>query len=233
MKKVFAILLIATLCIMNASLAFATEATSLHASDDIVSEIQMDISSADIQSWAETSDAYLDYENVVPVYTTMNVSADSNSLVDTLSFKNEYSIPVVTESGDCLGAFTVVNSNGVWMIGAYTMGLDFATAVKQFDAANSYFIEIPQLSGDFGFLISEGGHETYTSIASQASAVANISAEDILTQIKDTLTSEHYNTEGTGIEQSHSLVYIGICVVIFLGAVICTYYVMKSSKRKG
>lgn len=38
----FAILLIATLCIMNASLAFATEATSLHASDDIVSEIQMD-----------------------------------------------------------------------------------------------------------------------------------------------------------------------------------------------
>ena len=115
MKKIFAILLIATLCIMNASLAFATEATSLHASDDIVSEIQMDISSADIQSWAETSDAYLDYENVVPVYTTMNVSADSNSLVDTLSFKNEYSIPVVTESGDCLGAFTVVNSNGVWM----------------------------------------------------------------------------------------------------------------------
>ena len=46
MKKIFAILLIATLCIMNASLAFATEATSLHASDDIVSEIQMDISSA-------------------------------------------------------------------------------------------------------------------------------------------------------------------------------------------
>ena len=42
---------------MNASLTFATEATSLHASDDIVSEIQMDISSADTQSWAETSDA--------------------------------------------------------------------------------------------------------------------------------------------------------------------------------
>ena len=232
MKRIFAILLIATLCIMNTSLAFAAEATSLHASDDIVSEIQSDISLEDIQSWAEASDAYLDYENVVPVYTTLNVSADSNVLVDTLSFKNEYSIPVVTESGECLGAFTVVNSNGVWMIGAYTMGLDFAAVVKQFDVANCYFIEIPQLSGDFGFLVSDGETETYTSIASQASAFTNASTEDILAQIKDTLTSEHYDTEGTGIELSHSLVYISICVAIFLGAVICTCCVVKSLKKK-
>ena len=62
---------------------------------------------------------------------------------------------------------------------------------------NVYFIEIPQLGGDFGFLSVLGDKEQYVSIASKT-AVVNADTEDIIGKIKNATYSLGTESDGSG-----------------------------------
>lgn len=234
MKKIIGFLLTVTLGILMAFPVLAAEEILTSATEDVISKIQTNITAEDIQSWAENSNAVFDYEYVVPVFSTIGVSENSRTLEDTLKFTNRYNIPVVTTKGKCLGVAQVAYVNNKWEIASYTMGLDFVTAIEQRKTENSYFVEVPQLNGDYGFLTVSDNIESYTSIASESSTMNNNNVEELLSQIKDTLVESKANSEGVGTATSnHSVGYISMSIFILFTAIVSTIFIMKHQKTKG
>lgn len=232
MRKLVGMFFTIILCMLAVCPVFAAENVSGSVPENIIIEIQSNISTDDVQSWTENSDASMNFAYITPVYSTIGVSENSNTLIDTLQFINQYNIPVVTSDGDCLGVFTVTSINGKWEIAAYTIGLDFVAAFEQLRTDSSCFIEIPQLSGDFGFLTMEDNEELYHSISSKTMAASEVGADEILSQIKLAMAVNNTSDEGTGIVGTSHTMYLWMAVVILFGATIFTVYLIKCQKKQ-
>ena len=232
MRKLVGMFFSIILCMLAVCPVFAAENVYGSVSDDIIIEIQSDISTDDVKSWAENSDASMNFEYITPVYSTIGVSENSNTLIDTLQFTNQYNIPAVTSDGDCLGVFTVTLLNGKWEIAIYTIGLDFVAALEQLETDSSCFIEIPQLSGDFGFLTIENNKELYHSISRKTMVASEVGADEILSQIKSAMDVNSISDEGTGIVGTSHTMYLWMAVVILFGATIYTIYLIKNQKKQ-
>lgn len=231
MRKLAGIFSAFILCILAVCPIFAAENAIDSVPDNIIIEIQSDITADDVQSWTENSGAKLNFEYITPVYSTIGASEKCNSLSDTLKFTNQYNIPVVTSDGDCLGIFTVTSINGKWEIAAYTIDLDFVASIKQLEADNKYFIEIPQLGGDFGFLTVKNNEELYRSISSNMMATSEVDADEILSEIKLAMAASNDSSDGAGIVGTSYTMYLLMTAAILFGAVIFTIYLIKRQKK--
>lgn len=234
MQKIIALMVSAILCMLCTIPAFAATPNedSMFASEEIVNEIQADISSDEIDSWTEVANSSLDLQHVVPVYATLGVNDDSVTLKDTLVFTDGYNIPVIAD-GECIGTFNVVKYNGEWTVNIYTIGLDFKTAVEQRSNSSWSFIEISQLGGDFGFLTYEGDCENYQSISSTRSNFTNKNTESILQQIKE--YSGGADSEGVALMENEGQNNLNNLYVILIGIVLCasvaTIYVLRKQNK--
>lgn len=232
MKKMIGILLTAMMCLIAVFPAFAAEKMD-EVSEDVLSKIQEDISTEKVQGWTENSSAVLNYEYAMPVYSTIGASKDSGTLASMLEYTNHYSIPAVASNGKCLGLFTITLSDGKWEIYSYIDGLDFITAADQYKTEETYFIEIPQLCIDFGFLAVSDNEERYISIASETAAVSNYNAEDLLDIIKSNLSQGYSDREGSGgvaAAPDYNL-YISVGIIILMAAIGSTVYIIKRKKE--
>lgn len=232
MKKFLSIITATILLMITAvpALAASSDDASFSASNDFENEIRADISSDDIQSWTDSSDAILNYDYMVPVFSTLNVE-NSNTLEDTLEFTNAYNIPV-SSNGNCIGVFKVVIHNGKWVISSYTKGLDFLTAVKQYDIETDRFIEIPQVSGDFGFLRITDVGESYQSISSQHSALSNESTQEILKQIKDADMSGALDGSGLTASTTNFILYYLIGSIVIISVIVGIIFIRRIHNAK-
>ena len=229
MRKLVGMFFSIILCMLAVCPVFAAENVNSYVSDNIIIEIQSDISADDVKIWAENSDASMNFEYITPVYSTIGASENSNTLIDTLQFTNQYNIPVVTSDGDCLGVFTVTLFNGKWGIIVYTIDLDFVAALEQLETDRSFFIQIPQLGSDFGFLTIENNKELYHSIASRTMGASEVGADEILSQIKSAMAKNNIFDKGI-VGTSHTM-YLWMTVVILFGSTIFTVYLVKRQKK--
>ncbi|MDE7310309.1 MAG: hypothetical protein K2N87_01590 [Eubacterium sp.] len=233
MKKMIGVLLTAMMCLVAVFPAFAAEKMD-EVSEDVISKIQEDISTEKVQGWTENSSAVLNYEYAMPVYSTIGASKDSDTLASMLEYTNHYSIPAVASNGDCLGLFTITLLDGKWEIYSYIDGLDFITAANQYKTEETYFIEIPQLGNDFGFLTVSNNEESYISIASETVAMSNRNTEDLLDIIKSNLSqgySDHDGSGGVTTAPNYNL-YITVGIMILMAAIGITVYIKNAKKER-
>ena len=231
MKKILGYIAVAVMSMLFAIPAFAAspDDISIKASEDVIAQSQTDISSDEVKSWTENSDANMDFNYVIPIYSTIGASKDSKTLFDTLEFTHHYNIPAVTSDGACIGIFTVVYNNEKWEIGSYTDGLDFVTAVKEISEDSFYFIKIPQLSGNFGFLTTTESGEIYNSISSKQSALSKSNAVSVLMQIKEVIAVNNAENDGSGVtDSSNAIPFLIITIIIVLSAAVAIkVYIVK------
>ncbi len=171
----------------------------------------------------------MDFKYVVPVYSTLGVNEDSSSLRDTLVFTGEYNIPAIADN-ECVGTFNVVKHKGKWTVNSYTVGLDLKTAVEQRLNSSWMFIEIPQLGGDFGFLMFEGNSENYQSISGGQSALSNENTDNVLHQIKDYDIGGDSDEVASMEKTSNSNFYLVLLIGIIFCASVATVYVLRKQK---
>lgn len=236
MKKHICIMLSLLFCItFSLSITAAAIDSSGQTVEDVVEQIKTTLSDEDAHSWSQMQDAVFDYDYILPVYSTDNVSQESETLLETLTFMNAYNLPIVTASGDCIGVAKVIFHNDEWKIGAYISGLDLISAMDQLDSSVFYYVEIPQLSGDFGFLTISTSGERYNSLASQIATINDQSGIDVLSLIKSSQAMNSENAEGTGAivrkNSNYSLALLaGVIVLLaFFGT---AYIVIQHKKRR-
>lgn len=232
MKKIIGLIVSVILCTLCTIPAFAVSSNedTMIVLKKIINDIQSDISSEEIDSWTELANSSMDLKYVVPVYTTLNNNENSSSIRDTLVFTGEYNIPVIADN-ECVGTFNVVKHKGKWTINSYTVGLDLKTAVEQRLNSSWMFIEIPQLGGDFGFLMFEGNSENYQSISSAQSTFSSENTDDILQQIKEYDRGE--DSEGAAFMAKTSSNYLSLVLLISIVfcASLATVYVLRKQKK--
>ena len=231
MKKIIGLIvsvMLCTLCIIP-SFAVSSNEGPMHVSKKIINEIQSDIASEEIDSWTELANSSMDFKYVVPVYSTLGVNEDSSSLRDTLVFTGEYNIPAIADN-ECVGTFNIVKHKGKWTVNSYTVGLDLKTAVEQRLNSSWMFIEIPQLGGDFGFLMFEGNSENYQSISGGQSALSNENTDNVLHQIKDYDIGGDSDEVASMEKTSNSNFYLVLLIGIIFCASVATVYVLRKQK---
>ena len=108
------------------------QAILLLAQQDIITELQKDISDKDLQGWAEDSaqSISINFEYVLPIYAPEHITADSASLSDTLVFTNQYKAPAISNEM-CIGAFTLVQHKGKWTVSMLEVGFDLETIIDR------------------------------------------------------------------------------------------------------
>ena len=139
------------------------QAILLLAQQDIITELQKDISERDLQGWVEDSALSINFEYVLPIYAPEHITADSASLSDTLVFTNQYKAPAISNEM-CIGAFTLVQHKGKWTVSMLEVGFDLETIIMQYKDTATCFLSIPQLGTEYGFLTVSDTDETYSSI---------------------------------------------------------------------
>ena len=231
MKKIIGLIVSVMLCTLCIIPAFAVSSNEgpMHVSKKIINEIQSDIASEEIDSWTELANSSMDFKYVVPVYSTLGVNEDSSSLRDNLVFTGEYNIPAIADN-ECVGTFNVVKHKGKWTVNSYTVGLDLKTAVEQRLNSSWMFIEIPQLGGDFGFLMFEGNSENYQSISGGQSALSNENTDNVLHQIKDYDIGGDSDEVASMEKTSNSNFYLVLLIGIIFCASVATVYVLRKQK---
>ena len=133
------------------------EAPVLFAEQSVIDAIKQDMAGQDIESWAEVENATLDFECVIPIYSTANVTKDSHTILETLEFNNKYMIPVMSNN-ECIGTITVVQQESKWVIFVYEHGLDPKTAADKNKDTATCVVEVIQLNVR-GLLISTNTEE--------------------------------------------------------------------------
>lgn len=140
----------------------ATDITpTLFADQEVINEIATEIADEDINSWTEVDGATLEFDYTLPIYITLNMGQDSNTVLGTLIFDNQYMIPAMAD-GTCIGAFTVVKFENKWTISSYIVGLDIVQLIQSNKDDTTCLINIPQLNGEYGLLKISGSSEEYT-----------------------------------------------------------------------
>ncbi len=132
-------------------------APTLFAEQNVIDAIKQDMEEQDIGSWAEVENAILDFECVIPIYSTANVTKDSHTILETLEFNNKYMIPVMSNN-ECIGTITVVQQESKWVIFVYEHGLDPKTAADKNKDTATCVVEVIQLNVR-GLLISTNTEE--------------------------------------------------------------------------
>lgn len=232
MKKIIGLIvsvILSTLCSIPAFAVSSNEDTMI-VSKKLINEIQSDIPSEEIDSWTELANSSMDLKNVVPVYTTLNNNENSSSIRDTLVFTGGYNIPVIADN-ECVGTFNVVKHKGKWTVNSYTLGLDLKTAVEQRLNSSWMFIEIPQLGGDFGFLMFEGNSENYQSISSAQSTLSSENTDDILQQIKEYDRGKDSERPTFMSKTSNNSLYFVLLIGFIFCASVATVYVLRKQKK--
>ena len=232
MKKIIALIVSVILCTLCTIPAFAVSPNedTMIVSKKIINEIQSDIPSEEIDSWTERANSSMDLKYVVPVYTTLSNNENSTSIRDTLVFTGEYNIPVIADN-ECVGTFNVVKHKGKWTINSYTLGLDLRTAIEQRLNSSWMFIEIPQLGGDFGFLMFEGNGENYQSISSAQSTLSSENTDGILQQIKEYDRGKDLERPAFMGKTSKNYLSFVILIGIVFCASVATKYVLRKQKK--
>ena len=157
---------------------------------------------------------------------------DSKTIMDTLEFTNQYNIPAINASGDCIGMFNVMFYNNHWTINSYREGVDFLAAVNSMPSDSVCFIEIPQLGEEFGFLGMSNSEETYNSITQQQTVYSDVSISNILSQIVNETSSENVDSEGGGNSVPNNFTpYFATIIFIILIAILSTIGVLRLPKK--
>ena len=167
------------------------EAPTLFAKQSVVDAIKQDITDQAVESWAETANAMLDLEYVIPIYSTANATKDSLTILETLVFDNQYMIPVMS-NGKCIGTATVAQQENKWVIAIYEHGFDLKAEVDKNKDVVTCFVDVVQLN-ERGFLISTDIEE-FVAIAGFGIS-DNISGQEMLNRILDNAGTTN-NTEG-------------------------------------
>lgn len=167
----------------------------LFAQQEVVEEMKTDLESQDIQSWTQMPNTTLNFAYVIPIYFTANMTQNSNTISETLMFDNQYMIPALS-NGECVGAFTVMQYEGKWVIGIYESGLNIEAEVKKNENSATCFISVSQLNGEYGFLTVTDTKELYTPI-SGFGTLDTMSGEQLLRKLKEyTQTNHNGETDG-------------------------------------
>lgn len=171
------------------------QAILLLAQQDIITELQKDISDKDLQGWAEDSaqSISINFEYVLPIYAPEHITADSASLSDTLVFTNQYKAPAISNEM-CIGAFTLVQHKGKWTVSMLEVGFDLETIIMQYKDTATCFLSIPQLGTEYGFLTVSDTDETYSSITHNCQEAKT--GTDLLTLLKSTASIDGSASEG-------------------------------------
>lgn len=169
------------------------QAVLLFAQQDIIAELQKDISERDLQTWAEDSALSINFEYVLPVYAPDHVAADSTNLSDALVFINQYKAPAIS-NGVCIGTFTLVQHEGKWTISMLEVGFDLEAAIMQHKDNATCFLSIAQLGTEYGFLTVSNAGETYASITHNCQEAKT--GADLLTLLKSKEFSTSIDDEG-------------------------------------
>lgn len=167
------------------------EPPTLFAKQSVIDAIEQDITDQDIGSWTEAANATLNFEYVIPIYSTANVAKDSHTILDILVFDNQYMIPVMSND-ECIGTITVVQQENKWVIFAYEHGFDLKTAVNNNKETATCVVDVIQLNGR-GFLISSDTEEFVP--ISGFGISDNMSGEELLNRILEN-TGISNDTEG-------------------------------------
>ena len=165
----------------------------LFAQQNIIAELQKDISESDLQGWVEDSTLNINFEYVLPVYAPDHVTADSASLSNTLVFINQYKAPAIS-NGVCIGTFTLVKNEGKWTVSMFEAGFDLETVIMQYKDTATCFLSITQLGTEYGFLTISGTDETYTSITHNCQEITT--GADLLSLLKSTASLDRSASEG-------------------------------------
>ena len=80
MRKLVGMFFTIILCMLAVCPVFAAENVSGSVPENIIIEIQSNISTDDVQSWTENSDASMNFSYITPVYSTIGASENSNTL---------------------------------------------------------------------------------------------------------------------------------------------------------
>ena len=163
----------------------------LLAQQEVVDEIKNDIIDQDIPSWTEIPNSTLNFAYVVPIYSTANATENSNSILETLLFDNQYKIPAIS-NGECIGTFTIIQHEGKWVIGNYENDFDFEAEIKRNENRATCFISVLQLQ-EYGFLTVTDTGEKYVPIPGFGTP-DYMSGEQLLEEINN--TSHNPNTDG-------------------------------------
>ncbi|MBE7726352.1 MAG: hypothetical protein E7244_18680 [Enterocloster citroniae] len=163
----------------------------LFAEQSVIDAIKQDMADQDIENWAEVENATLDLKCVVPIYSTANVTKDSHTILETLSFDNKYLIPVMSND-ECIGTVTVVHQENKWVIFVYQRGFNLKTEVDKNKDTATCVVEVIQLNGR-GFLISTDTEE-FVSIPGFGIS-ENMSGEELLNRILDNTRTSN-DTDG-------------------------------------
>ena len=169
------------------------QAVLLFAQQDVITELQKDISERDLQGWVEDSALSINFEYVLPVYAPDHVAADSTNLLDTLVFTNQYKTPAIS-NGVCIGTFTLVQHEGKWTISMLEAGFDLEAVIMQYKDNATCFLSIAQLGTEYGFLTASNAGETYASITHNCQEVKT--GADLLTLLKSRASSNSIDDEG-------------------------------------
>lgn len=168
---------------------------ALFAQQEIIEEMKNDLEIQDIQSWMQMPNTTLNFAYVIPVYTTANMTESSSTILETLMFDNQYMIPALS-NGECVGAFTVMQHEGKWVIGIYESGLNIEAEVKKNENSATCFISVSQLNSEYGFLTVTDTEEQYTPI-SGFGTLDTMSGEQLLRTLKeDAQTNHNGDTDG-------------------------------------
>ena len=123
----------------------------LFANQEVIDEIANEIADEDINSWTEVDGATLKLDYTLPIYFTLNMAQDSNTILETLVFDDHYMIPAVS-NGTCIGVFTITKFENKWTIGSYIKGMDIIQLIKGEKDNIACLVNVPQLNGEYGLL---------------------------------------------------------------------------------
>ena len=166
----------------------------LFAQQDIVAELQRDISERDLQDWVEEdSTLNINYEYVLPVYAPDHVAENSTNLSDTLVFINQYKVPAIS-NGVCIGTFTLVQHESKWTISMLEVGFDLEAVIMQYKDNATCFLSIAQFGTEYGFLAVSNTDETYASITHNCQEAKT--GADLLVLLKAKASSSSIDDDG-------------------------------------
>lgn len=167
------------------------ETPVLFAEQSVIDAIKQDMADQAVESWAETANAILDLEYVIPIYSTVNATKDSLTILETLAFDNQYMIPVMS-NGKCIGTATVAQQENKWVVAIYEHGFDLKAEVDKNKGTTTCLVDVVQLN-ELGFLLSS---DTEEFVAISGFGISdNISGQELLNKILDNANTTN-NTEG-------------------------------------
>lgn len=165
---------------------------TLLAQQEVIEEIKRDMEDQDIPGWTETPNATLNFSHIIPIYATANMTESSSSILETLTFDNQYMIPALSK-GECIGAFTVSQHEEKWTIASYYIGLNIESELKKNEKTATCFISVLQLN-EFGFLSVTDIGEKYMPLPGFGNSKI-MSGNQLLEKIRNTQSSSS-NTDG-------------------------------------